>query len=267
MTSAFDPSDYVRAPIITAASGVALASALVDASPKTPAPMVAKALDRLKMTANKARDDLADRNRALGTFIDEDTRVLDNEADHDWGGLRLRLQGMALLDQAKYPKAKRAAELDATLFAGGMEFLKSDFPTQATTMSAIIERIDKDGLASDIDAIVGPEFLQAIRDVQPRYETMVSERLRRDKATGQNLLDTTRGLQAAIVNYASKIIGAMDEEDDASVESARVCLVPIANHRENVAGRRTVIDAPTPAAPTTPATTQPPVAPAPVKPA
>ncbi len=61
--------------------------------------------------------------------------------------------------------------------------------------------------ASGDHALIGAEFLQAARAIQPRYEAMVSERLRRDKVTGQNLLEMTRGLQSAIVNYATKLVG------------------------------------------------------------
>jgi hypothetical protein len=222
MAAPFDPSPYVHAPIITVSSGVTLAHALVDACPKTAPANVKKAAKHLKSTADKARDDLAERNRALGAFSDEDSRVLDNEADRAWGGFRMRLQAMAMLSVDRFPKAKRAAELDALLFAGGTEFLKAEYDSQSASMAAILKRIDDDGLRKDLDALAGPEFLQAIRDVQPRYETMVSERLRRDKAAGQNLSETTRGLQAAIVNYAGKLIGTIEHDDLGTAEAARV---------------------------------------------
>jgi hypothetical protein len=177
-----------------------------------------------KTLAEKARDDLADRNRILGAFSEEDSRELDGEADHAWGGLRLRIQGMAMLSPDAFPKAQRAAELDTLLFSESMEFLKAEYSSQSSSMGAILKRIDKDGLQADVDSVAGPEFLKALRDVQPRYGAMVSERLRRDTATGQNLLETTRGLQAAIVNYASKVIGTIDHEDPETTEAARVAL-------------------------------------------
>jgi hypothetical protein len=237
MAAPFEPTDYVRAPIITVSSGVSLAIALADACPKAAPANVKKAAKHLRKTAEKARADLAERNRVLGAFSEEDSRVLDNEADRAWGGLRMRIQGMAMLLASKFPKAKRAAELDVLLFADGMEFLKAEYGSQSTGMAAILNRIDADGLQADIDAIAGDEFLKAVRDVQPRYEAMVSERLRRDKATGQNLLETTRGLQAAIVNYATKVLGTIEHDDPDTVEAARVALLPIANHREAAAVR------------------------------
>jgi len=237
MAAPFDPSEYVRAPIITTSTGVSLALSLVDACPKTAPPNVKKASKHLKTLAEKARDDLAERNRLVGVFSDEDSRDLDNEADRAWGGFRMRIQGMAMLSPDAFPEAKRAAELDVLLFAGGTEFLKAEYASQSTSMGAILKRVDQDELQSDVDSIAGPEFLQAIRNIQPRYQAMVSERLRRDTATGQNLLETTRGLQAAIVNYASKVIGTIDHEEPETAETARVALLPIANFRDAAAGR------------------------------
>lgn len=218
-------------------TGVSLALSLVDACPASAPANVKKASKHLKSLAVKARDDLAERNRVLGVFSDEDSRELDNEADRAWGGCRMRIQGMAMLSPDTFPKAQRAAEIDVLLFGGGMQFLKAEYPSQSTSMGAIVSRIDQDELQADVDSIAGPEFLKAIRAIQPRYETMVSERLRRDSATGQNLLETTRGLQAAIVNYAAKVIGTIDHEDPETTEAARVALLPIANFRDAAAAR------------------------------
>lgn len=237
MPNAFDPADYVRAPVITLSSGVTLALALVDACPKGAPPNVKKACKHLKTTAERARAQLAERNRALGVFSDEDSRVLDNEADRAWGGLRMRLVAMSMLSAKDFPKAKRAEELDAQIFSAGMEFLKAEYGTQSTSMAAILEHIDDAGLAEEVDDIAGPEFLKAVRQVQPRYEAMVKERLRRDHAIGQDLREGTRDLQGAIVNYASKVIGTIEHDEPETTEVARLALLPIANFREAAAAR------------------------------
>lgn len=231
MAAPFEPSEYNRAPIITVSSGVSLARALVDACPKDASAGVKKAKKHLEAVAEKASTDLADRNRVLGVYTEEDSRALDNEADRAWGGVRLRLSGMAMLSPDKYPKAKRAAELDALLFPEGMDFLKLEYSAQSVSMGAILKRIADDDLEGDIDAVAGQEFVKALKEIQPRYEAMVSERLRRDKETGQNLLETTRGLQSAIVNYANKVIGTIEHDDPATTEWARLALLPIVNHR------------------------------------
>ena len=194
-----------------------------------------KAAVYLKSVAEQARADLAARNRQLGTFPDEDSRGLDNEADRCWGGLRLCIQGRAMLRPDVYPKAKLAAEIETKLFAQGTEFLKAEYASQSSSMAALLQRIDDDKMEKDINAVVGPDFLAAIRDVQPRYEAMVEERLRRDAASGQNLTERVRSIQNAIVNYASKVVGSVEHDDPKTAEAARLALLPIVNHREAAA--------------------------------
>ena len=223
------------APNVTVSTGITLASALVDACPEDAPANVKKAAKHLKSVAALARANLAARNRELGTFPDEDSRALDNEADRCWGGLRLCIQGRAMLPPELYPKAKLAAEIDAKLFAQGTEFLKSEYASQSSSMAVLLQRIDDDGMAKDINALVGPDFLTAIRAVQPRREAMVKERLRRDSASGQNLTERVRTIQNAIVNYVSKVLGSVEHDDPATAEAARVALLPIVNHRDAVA--------------------------------
>lgn len=248
MAISLDPVTYAHAPSITVSTGITLATALVDACPKNAPANVKKAAVYLKSIADLARADLADRNRALGTFPDEDSRALDNEADRCWGGFRLCIQGKAMLRPDLYPKARLAAELDAKLFAQGTEFLKAEYASQSSSMAVLLQRIDDDKLEKDINSVVGPDFLTAIRDVQPRYEAMVKERLRRDTASGQNLTERVRTIQNAIVNYASKVVGSVEHDDPATAESARVALLPIVNHREAAAAAQR----PAPAAATDP---------------
>jgi predicted polyphosphate/ATP-dependent NAD kinase len=68
MTVPFDPTPYVRAPILTVSSGVTLALAVADACPAGAPANVKKAQRRLRTTAEKARDDSAARNCALVVY-------------------------------------------------------------------------------------------------------------------------------------------------------------------------------------------------------
>ena len=231
MAEPFDPTLYVRAPIVTASTGATLALALAGACPKDAPANVKKAAKHLTAVATQAQEVLAERNRRLGTYSEEDSRALDNEADRAWGALRMRIEAMAMLNPAIFPKVKRAAELRTLLFAEGTEFLKEEYASQRTSMDALLKRIDDEKLEKDIDAIAGKEFLQAVRNVQPRYDAMVNERLRRDHATGTNLADSVRAIQAAIANYATKVIGTIEHDDPSTLEAARVALLPIANFR------------------------------------
>lgn len=251
MSDAFDPAPYVRAPIISVSSGVTLAQTLLSATPKNADPKVKKAAKHLKAVADKALADLTERNKKLGEYTEEDSRVLDNEADRAWGALRMRLQAIGMLTEFAKADAKRAVALDTILFQGSTAFLKSDYAVQNTRMSSILKQIDEDGLQADIDRLAGPQFLGAVRDVQPRYEAMVKEKGKRDTASGQDLNETVRALQAAIVNYASKVTGTVEHDDPASAEAARVALLPILNFRDAAAHAAAAAKAPpAPAAPT-----------------
>lgn len=250
---------FATAPVITVSNGVSLAGALYAARPVGADPGIKKAAKHLKSVAEGAQSDLVKRNSELGAFPDEDSRSLDNEADRCWGAFRLRVQAMAMLRPDVYPQAQRAVEIDGKLFPQGTEFLKSEYASQSTSMGTVLLTIEQEGLENDVNAIIGAEFLAAVRDVQPRYEAMVRERLRRDKAAGQNLFETIRAIQAAIVNYAGKVIGAIEHDDPATVETARIALLPILNHRDAVAAAQrsskgaAAVVTPAPAVPATPA--------------
>lgn len=252
MGEPFDPTPYVRAPVISVSSGVSLAHALVAACPKAADAKVKKACKHLKAVADQALSDITARNKKLGTYTEEDSRVLDNEADRAWGALRMRLQAAAMIVEHGGEDAKRATALDAMLFHGTTEFLKAEYSVQSTSMGSILKLIESEALEPDIHRIAGPVYLAAVRSVQPRYEAMVKERLRRDTASGQNLNETVRALQAAIVNYASKVTGTVEHDDPASAESARVALLPILNHRDTTAARGTGPGAPPATTPGTP---------------
>lgn len=242
-----DPAAYAHAPNMSVSSGIALANALADACPEDAEPKVKRALKHLRKVADKAMEDFTARNKKLGVYSEEDSRVLDNQADRAWGALRMRLQAMAMIAE-QTDKAPRAAAMDWKLFQGSTEFLKYEYAKQGTRMASSLKQIDDDELQAEIDALCGPEFLAACREVQPKYDRMVSERMRRDEASSTNLTETLRELGAAIVNYASKVVGAVEHDAPASHDAARAALRPILAYRETQARE------PAAAAPATPAT-------------
>ncbi|HSN99308.1 MAG TPA: hypothetical protein VLS89_13525 [Candidatus Nanopelagicales bacterium] len=238
MAEPFDPSLYVRAPIINIANGVTLANTLVAACPDQPPDNVYKAKMRLKGAAEAAQAALTARRREGAGMSEEDGRILDQEADGSFGALRMRLVAYSMLPVERYPKAERAGELVAEVFGSeGLEFLTFGHHTQNTTMVAVMQHIEQANLKAEIDDIAGPEFLEQIENVLPRYDAMVQDKLRREAATQTNLGDHVRALQAAIVDYANKVCGMVDPDEPASLEGVRRALRPIDAHRETV-GRR-----------------------------
>jgi hypothetical protein len=173
-TPPFEPYLYARAQNITLASGIVLARALVAACPDIMPPPVKKAVKHLAKVAANAEKAWADRQRDLGAVPDANSRALDQEADGAWGNLRDRLVAYAGLSRTLFPRAARAQELVDSIFgATGLVFLRDTYVLQWSAMSMLLKRIDDEGLAADVDKLAGPEFLQHIRNVHPRYEAMV----------------------------------------------------------------------------------------------
>lgn len=234
--SRFDASIYVRSPNVSIATGIALAKSLVRECPKSMPASVKKACKKLSAVCEAAQGAWADRQREMGALSDGDSRLIDQEADTVWGALRGRLRDFASLPFDRYPRAQRASELVVVLFgADELNFLKTKFTVQYETMDTILKRIGADNLENDINELAGPEFLDQIRHVHPRYEAMVRTMIMREEGSGQNLLEHVRNLQRAVVEYAIKVCGTVDEDDDPqSAVVARRALLPIEKFRADV---------------------------------
>ena len=247
-------SIYTRAPVITLRSGVTLCNSLAAAVPKDADAATKKAAAKLKQVGKAAQEALGERQRILSTVTESQSAAIDHEADATWGALRARVAAYADLPATSYPKAARATALLQTLFGSeGLLFLKDRYADQRTAMAALLARIDDEGLAKEIDAIAGADFLAAVRDVQPRYDAMVAGLLAKDGGAGTpNLLLQTRAMQRAIVAYATKICAAVDDDDAASIATATKALLPIKNQRDRApraAADAQAAEPPDPAAP------------------
>jgi len=235
----FDPSLYVRAPAFSLAEGVTLARALVAACPKALLPAVKKPLDRLKSRADEADSALLSRQRQ-NTLSEEDTRALDAEMDGCFSGLDLRLAGYIALPQATCPKSLRAKDLRQKLFGDkGLSFLRETYVAQLAAMRTISQRIREDKLTPDIDDLCGPEFLQHISKLLPRYEAMVQTVLTRETGVGENLQFHRQALQRNIVSYASAVCGTVDDADPSTTSVALQALIPLDNLKSSLLCRRT----------------------------
>jgi len=246
----FDPTLYTRAPILTIATAITLGRALVEGCPQGAPLEVKKAAKKLKNVTDAAQDAWAARQREQGEGSEEDSRLIDQVADNVWSAARSRLQAYALLPVKDFPKAARAGELVVKLFGGdGLSFLKEAYPVQLSSMSTLLQRIDEEGLAEEINELAGPEFLQAIRKVLPRYKAMVNAMLKRDEASGQNLLEHVRAVQRAVVVYATKVCATVDDDDEGSIKAAEEALRPIVKLREAASARRGNAEATVPSLP------------------
>ncbi|HEU4406394.1 MAG TPA: hypothetical protein VFS43_14100 [Polyangiaceae bacterium] len=236
---ALDPSMYTRAPMVTAASGAALARALVGACPPGMPASVKGARARLERAADEAAEVLGERPRGGAAALDEDARLLDQECDTSWGALRGRLLAWTLLPPDRFPRSERATQLIARLFgSSGLTFLQSGYATQSAVAEDILRRIDEGGLQPEIDQLAGPEFLAHVRHTHERYAAMAAARQRGKAAESSgNLVTHTRALQDAIVAYATEVCATIDAGDPATEAAAAAALRPIDAFREESARR------------------------------
>ncbi len=234
----FDPSIYVRPPVMSLEGGIALCRSLIDACPTSMPKSVKSGAQKLGRAADRAQTALALRQKALGTISDEDARVIDQLGDSSWGSLRGRLVSYSVLPVGEYPDAARAGELVTILFhTDGLNFLKEAYPVQWTTADTILKRIDEEGLQPDIDRIAGKEFLENVRKRHQHYGAMVKGLLTRSQGENVNLSEEIRALGSAIVSYATKVCATVDEDEPATIVAARAALRPLDLFREANARR------------------------------
>src|SRR5690349_6980138 len=102
----FDPRPYLRVPVLTVATALALGSALLAAVPKKAPANVKKAARHLAATYSELKAKWS--AEAPPT---KDARAADRAIDDAWAALRARLEAASWLSAARRPQATRAARL------------------------------------------------------------------------------------------------------------------------------------------------------------
>ena len=247
--TSFDLLAYIRnAPVITIESGILLANTLVSALPKGMPVHVKRAATKLTRVADEAQAALSERQRELVQPLEETSREVDIAADQIWSALRDMLDALARLPPT-YPRAQKAQKLLGAIFPESTGFLRLPYSEQFVTMDTTLRRIESEGLAKTLDAVVGPELLQELHRVHPRYAAMVARRLKQS-GPAASLLEHLRTLQRTIIEYATAIASTVDSDEPSTIAAARTALRPIDNHRElGASGKRPEGGAPAASAP------------------
>lgn len=229
----FDPTPYVHAPTVDAPGALALAHALLSATPKGATPEVKRATAKLKSSVAA----LADVTTA--TPADKpNRRAADSAIDNAWGATHGRLVAYARLPESEYPKAARAQELVDRLFPDGLAFLQLPHKSEWTESDKRLRVIKDEKLRADVDALVGKEFLAEVE----RTHAIYGEVLGITKAAGETsdvrVLEPLRAVRRAIADYALKVAAMADLEDAASVKLVKAALKPIDDQRVETASRK-----------------------------
>lgn len=231
MSDDFDPTPYVRPPVLDVASGVALGVALLHALPKEAPDGVRKAARRLRQTTVDLQEAWAASGRSMpGSKGPADVRV-----DKAWAALHARLESYAALPWDEYPMARRAAELVDLVYPDGLQFLTLPYKVEWAEGEKRLRQIVEGELSEDINAIAGPEFLAEVRKAHTLYGEALGV-TRPEGGEPVNLVDPLRALGKAITQYSLQVI-AMDDETQASVEAIKTALQPIDEHRTDTTRR------------------------------
>jgi hypothetical protein len=251
----FDPSPYVRAPMIDVPSGVALGVALLTALPK-PTP------DNVLNAANKVRQETVALQLAWAKTdsggAPPDRRKSDMRIDNAWAILLDRLEAYSLLPVAAFSRAPRARELTDILSPNDREWLNYAYEAEWAESNKRLKRIEDEGLAKDIDELAGPEFLAEVRHAHDEYGVAVGVTQPAHDKPEVNLAEPLRALARSIGRYGIAVAG-MINDDPESVAVVRRALRPIDSFREGQARRTRAGSAAVEAAPEAPASPTTPV--------
>ena len=254
----FDSTPYQRAPRGNLEAIVSLAGALVEHAPTGVADTVDRSAASLEAVITEAEDGLATRRRESAPVDVSRELELDAGADVLWNALRSGLESkvafahvgvahvlaaqpkrspVATALRAAQRKAERARTLLGVLFPdGSIEFTQRTFPEQAVSMATILRIIEDDELAGDIDALVGPELLVALRALQPEYQAMVDARLVRDRRSTTDLNLLRQKLTRAIGRHCNAVLALLDEKDPDSLPLVLQALRPVEVYRAQNGG-------------------------------
>lgn len=256
----FDSTPYLRAPRGNIRGIVSLSRALVARAPKGASDAIDRTTAKLEDAIEEAERGLTERIREL-TPEDFSRQVeLDGFADVMWGALRSGLElwkgfehpglarvlevqkkkgAVATALRAGQDKAVRARQLAGKVFVGeGLSFTQRTYSEQSVIMGSILRIIEEDGLAEEIEAVVPPEVLVAIRACQPLYEGMVKERLERNDRRPTDLAVLRTKLQRAITQYCTAVLTLLDETEPQTLEQVMDALRPIDAFREQARSGR-----------------------------
>jgi len=256
-----DPTPYQRAPRGNIRSILSLARALAELAPREESPTVERTAAGLEQMIAEAEDGLTVRRRESAPTDSSDDLALDGCADALWAVLRNGLEALASFDHPGLDvvlathgtpspvatavhdgqqQAARARALAGRLFGTeGLAFTQRSYAEQVQSMGAILRVIDQDGLAGELDALLGPHLLVTLRACQAEYATMVESRLSRDDRKSTDLAQLRGRLQRAISRYCSAVLTLLDEDQPGTLTQVLTALRPVDVHRAQRGSRST----------------------------
>ena len=227
-----DLSEYLRPPRLSALSGVFLSRVLLEVTPPEPSAALRRAASHVRETGEGIRLVLMARSDAEPPSI----RASDIREDTIALAIRNGLEAAAELTPTEL--AQRAAVLLAKLFPDGTGFLRLPAYEQWGQTDVMLQRIDRDGLASELDAVLQPEYLALLREAHDAYgRALGMGHDANDDPKAAALRDSITDLSYAIANYGRVLVGELVPGDEASEARFRRAVGPLDAYRETLARR------------------------------
>ena len=212
MSETFDPIRYSRPPVINAASGIALATSLISAMPKESPEMIRRTATIMRgytvdlQSAWIAQDKLAKAG---------DRRSTDLWIDTGWSAVEGRLSSYAMLRREGNPLVERAEEIHGHLFGeDGLAFVNLPYDEEWAESAKRIEKIEKLGLADDLDRICGKEFRENLLAAHDAYGKVSGTTKPTTKPADARLAEPLRNLQTTIGRYGRQWAAAAEDSPE-----------------------------------------------------
>lgn len=236
MNTQIDPLSYVRLPNLGIAGVISLAKILLHRVPQGPSPAIQNAASAIQLALVELETKWT---RQAVPISRTDVRPLARQLDAMWSSLRDQLVTYSAWPEGHIDRV-RAMSIYEVLFAvDGLAFLKLPFTFEHAESERHLRLIYEQGLAEDLEALVGAHFLERLSATHQAY----GDALGINKATAGPMPavlvnDQRRALAGAIRRYALRLVLHADD-DPQQQDAVAFALAPIDEFRA-AASRRAV---------------------------
>jgi hypothetical protein len=237
-------------------TAVAVGIALLAAPAPEKTPALTKSRKRLRTSIVALQSAWAERDKRRAGAEPLDPRTADLRVDSAWGAAYGILEALSWLPAGASKRFALAAKLLPNLFPEGKTFLTLPYPSEWAESQKRLDRIDAEGLAEDLNSLVGADVVKEVRDAHLEYSEAVGKVLQ-GAGEVETVLVRAQLLAVAesITDYSVKVLATVDPDDPETEKAAKRALRAIDVVRERAArSAPATADAPDlpPANPTTP---------------
>jgi hypothetical protein len=251
MDTQFDPVPFIVETRFNGVSAVLVIDRLALAAPDDLSSQEKKALRAMQ----SARDEVERVRQERATNAPAKVRPPFVACTAAWGGVSDVLAATAALPiDIGGDKAEHARGMQGLLFPdGGAPKLAVDAETAYLEARERLDRVEQAGARAQLVALVGREHVDAIeKTTEALADALGVGKTARTSPSSTAMQEALGAASQAVARYARRLLGAVDEEDDASIQRFTSALAPLADHRDAIS-RGTTTTEPDPA-PTPPVT-------------